>query len=63
MSKKQQQLSILDIDSGNFGQGGRRQGSGRKKREKTEVIRVPASLVDEFKQRIAQYKKEQQVSS
>ncbi|USD68115.1 hypothetical protein [Vibrio sp. SCSIO 43136] len=53
---KQQQLSILDIDKGNFGHGGKRQGSGRHKREETKVMRIPAGLVADVEQIIRKYR-------
>jgi hypothetical protein len=36
--------------------GGKRKGAGRKKREKTKVMRIPESLVNEVKAMIAAYK-------
>lgn len=54
--KKETQLDLLQADSGNYGHGGARVGSGRKQKEKTVVIRVPEGLAPQVRQLIAEYK-------
>ena len=53
------QMSIFDVEgvSGAVGHGGKRAGSGRKKKEETIVMRVPKSLEAQIKQLIEDHKK------
>ncbi len=54
--KTEHQLELLQSDSGNYGHGGARVGSGRKRKEKTVTIRVPESLVPRVRQMIDNHK-------
>ncbi|OXX34150.1 hypothetical protein B9J90_13475 [Vibrio sp. V09_P4A23P171] len=48
-SKGETQMTIFDeLLPDKLGHGGKRPGSGRKKKESSKLVRVPESLVDEF---------------
>lgn len=51
------QMTVFDIEgvSGALGHGGKRDGSGRKKKEATQVMRIPVSLVEQVKLLIASH--------
>ncbi len=54
------QMTIFECDgvSSAVGHGGKRQGSGRHKREATVVMRVPESLAEQVKELIRQHKEQ-----
>ncbi len=54
--KTEHQLDLLQSDSGNYGHGGARVGSGRKRKEKSVIIRVPESLAPQVRQMIDDHK-------
>lgn len=56
MVKKEQQLDLLTEEKGNYGHGGSRAGSGRKKGAGSKLIRVPALLVDQVDTLIKKYR-------
>ncbi|AZS26235.1 hypothetical protein DYL72_15910 [Vibrio anguillarum] len=51
-----QTIDMADIFNWKLGHGGKREGSGRKKSEGSEVIRVPSQLVPQVKKMIEEYK-------
>ena len=56
MAKKEKQLDLLTEEKGNYGHGGSRAGSGRKKGAGSKLIRVPSLLVGKVEALITKYK-------